>query len=152
MTTTVTLGKAPTTASDINLDLFQLDQTKLKSLVRTQPNPTTVAYNWNYESTEDIGANLGVYHNVQRSKGSIENTIGLVGSFVATDSVTGLKSIYAPFSGRTVIKTPAGMFVTPAHMQVICNMLFALQFPSVTSGAASTATWGRMLEGNAAFG
>jgi len=151
MTIATSLTKMPTASTDTNLDLWILDHAAIKNAVKSQPNAQTTAYNYAYESSSDVGAPLNLYHNVVRGKGTVENTIGLTGSFIATDSETGLKSILAPFSGRVILRTPSGLFVTPAHLGAISMCLMGLQIPTYASGVPSTAIWARMLDGQPAW-
>lgn len=146
MTLTYTLGKLPTSATDSNLDIFLLDQTKIGKSTKSAPNAKTVSYNYAYDNGADLGAPLALFHNIQRSSGTIENTVGLSGNFIVADSETGQPALAAPFSARLIVRTTSGLYVTATHYRQIIESLFgAVKCDS--SNAASTVKFGRMIEG-----
>lgn len=151
MTVTIKPAKLAASTSDVNLDMYLMDHSKIGDKVRTQPNATTTAYNYAYLTGTDLGARVGLYHNIALSKASVENTIGYGGNFLATDSETGLVSVMGPWSARLVMRHPSQMYVTDVHLAQISQGLFSLLMPSFASGVPSAAIWQRILEGNSAW-
>jgi hypothetical protein len=135
------IGKLDAAVDDVNLDIFQLDQSKLSydgTVVDTKTGARTAT--WIYADGDTAQEmRISVRHqkdNVRSSKPRQNITIKLQSNVIVTDSGTGISTIGEPAGAFIGFDLPL-KGVTVADLRKLIDSVYSLGHASVTSGAPS---------------